>query len=131
MLYDSSAAQFTANVSTLEQAYTETTLKLKIILKKWNVPSISDEGSYGVPSLKPNTHISEVVLSPTLDMEEYSDPRIELDSHTNMVILGSNSFVFESTGRTCNVQPLVSDPDIEKNVPLIDGALACKFPYSG
>ena len=48
-----------------------------------------------------------------------------------MVVLGSNSFFFDSTGRTCNVQPLTSDLGIEKNIPIVDGALAYDCPYSG
>ena len=33
------------------------------------------------------------------------DPRTELDSHVNMVVIGAHAFIFESTNRTCNVQP--------------------------
>ena len=33
------------------------------------------------------------------------DPRTELDYHANMVVLGAHAFIFESTNRTCNVQP--------------------------
>ncbi len=29
--------------------------------------------------------------------------RSELDSHANMVVLGKDCFIFESTGKTCNV----------------------------
>ena len=78
-----------------------------------------------VSSLVPNAHISEVILTPALDMEvSIDDTRTELDSHANIVILGLNSFVFESTGRTCNVQPFSSDLGIATDVPIIDGALA-------
>ena len=42
-----------------------------------------------------------------------------------------NKFViFESTRRTCNIQLLVSDLGIVKNVPIVDGALYCEFAYS-
>ena len=57
-----------------------------------------------VSSLVPNAHISEVILTLASDMEAFiDDPRTETDSHANIVVLGFNSFVFESTGRTCNV----------------------------
>ena len=54
-----------------------------------------------------------------------------MDSHANMVVLGSNSFVFESTGRTCNVQPFSTDLGTASNVPIVDGALAYDCTYSG
>ena len=80
----------------------------------------------------PNAHIAEVILTPTSDMEESSDdPRTELDCHANMVVLGSISFVFESTGRTYNVQPFTSDLGVAKNVPVVDGSLAYDCPYTG
>ena len=48
-----------------------------------------------------------------------------------MIILGSNSFFFESTGRTFNVQPFTSDIGIAKNVTIVYGALSCGCTYSG
>ena len=76
---------------------------------------MSDEGSCVVSSLMPNAHISEVMLVLTSDVGASSDdPRTELDSHANMVVLGSNSFVLESTGRTCNVQPFSSNLGVAK-----------------
>ena len=80
-------------------------------------------------SLMANAHISEVILTPTSDMEVSSDdPRTELDSHANVVVLGSNSFVFESTGRTCEVQLFSSDLGIANDVPIVDVDLAYDFP---
>ena len=80
----------------------------------------------------PNAHISEVISTPASDMDESTaDPRTELDSHANMIVLGKNSFVFESTGKTCNVQPFSSDLGMATNVPIVDGALAYDCPYTG
>ena len=79
-----------------------------------------------------NEQISEVILTPSSDVEAFSDdPRTELKSPTNRVGLGLNSFVFESSGRTCNVQPFSSDLGIAKDVPIADGALACDCPCAG
>ena len=79
----------------------------------------------------PNAHISKVILSPTSYVEESSDDqRTELHYPANMVVLGSHSFVFESTIRTCNDQPFTSDIDIANNVPIVDGALVHDCPYS-
>ena len=80
----------------------------------------------------PNAHIAEVISTPASDMDESTaDPRTELDSHANMIVLGKNSFVFESTGKTCNVQPFSSDLGMATNVPIVDGALAYDCPYTG
>ena len=54
----------------------------------------------------------------------------ELDSHANMVVLGRNSYVFESTGRTCNVKPFDSSLGTASNIPIVDGAVAYECPYS-
>ena len=44
-------------------------------------------------------------------------PRSELDSHANMVVLGKHAFIFESSGRTCNVRPFSEELGIAENVP--------------
>ena len=70
--------------------------------------------------LMPNAHIYEVILTQASDGEASSDdPRTELCPHTNIVILGSNSVVFELTGRNYNVQPFSSDLGGAKNVPVL------------
>ena len=51
-------------------------------------------------------------------------PCTELDSHANMVVLGKNSFIFESSGKTCNVKPFTDEIGIAENVPIVDGAIA-------
>ena len=55
------------------------------------------------------------------------DPRAELDSHANMVVLGASAFIFESTGRFCNVQPFDSKLGTSHDV---DGALEYECPYT-
>ena len=82
-----------------------------------------------VSSVVPNAHISQVILTPASNMEaSIDDPRTELESHANMVVLGLNSFVFESTRRTFNVQPFSSELGVAKDVPIVDGALAYDCP---
>ena len=69
-------------------------VETKVDSQDMRCPSTSDEGSCEVPSLLHNALISEAILSPTLGIEESSDLITELDSHANMVDLGSKSFVF-------------------------------------
>lgn len=58
------------------------------------------------------------------------DPRTELDSHANMVVLGSNCFVFEWSGRTCTVKPFTDSLGTVQHVPIVDAAIAYDCPYS-
>ena len=47
-----------------------------------------------------------------------------------MIVLGKHAFIFESTGKTCNVRPFSADLGIATNVPIVDGAIAYDCPYS-
>ena len=48
-----------------------------------------------------------------------------------MVVLGAHAFVFESTKRTCNVQPFDPSLGTASKIPIVDGAIVYKFPYRG
>ena len=48
-----------------------------------------------------------------------------------MIVFGRNCFVFESTGRTCQVQPFDSSLGIASNVPIVDAAIAYDCPFTG
>ena len=47
-----------------------------------------------------------------------------------MVVLGKECFIFESTGKTCNVEPFSSELRIAENIPIVDAALAYDCPYT-
>ena len=59
------------------------------------------------------------------------DPSTELDSHANMVVLGAHAFIFESTNRTCNVQPFDPSLGIASKIPIVDSAIVYECPYTG
>ena len=46
-----------------------------------------------------------------------------------MMVLGANSYIFESTGKTCNVQPFLEELDLAENVPIVDGDVAYDCPH--
>ena len=46
--------------------------------------------------------------------------KLELDSHANMVILGKQCFIFESTGKACNVELFTSELGIAQYIPIVD-----------
>lgn len=48
----------------------------------------------------------------------------ELNSNANMIVLCKEFFIFQSTGKTCNVKPFTSKLGIAQNVPIVDTAVA-------
>ena len=88
------------------------------------------------PSREPNSHVRAIICGGMTQLEQDLEaddddgdllplPRTELDSHANMVLLGKNSFIFDSApGNTCEVVPF--DPSIgsKKSVPIVDGDVA-------
>ena len=57
-------------------------------------------------------------------------PRTEIDYHANMVSFGSHAFIFESTNRTCNVQPFDPSLGTASKIPIVDGAVVYECPYT-
>jgi len=81
----------------------------------------------------PNDYLrGRIFAASTSDPDHsFTEPRTELDSHANMVVLGSECFVFDNIqDKTCEVQPF--DPSIgtAKHVPIVDAALSYDCPYS-
>ena len=92
--------------------------------------------SRDAPEYEPNGHTIEYILSSVLgainavEGSGTADPRSELDSHANMVVLGRHAFIFESAGRTCSVKPFSDEFGVASNIPIVDGAVAYDCPYS-
>ena len=57
--------------------------------------------------------------------------RTELDSHANMVVVGSNCLIVEYSGRTAVVNPFTPEYDALTEVPIVDAAVLYECPYSG
>jgi len=98
---------------------------------------------HGVGALTPNkntiksvleaikANISEVTNKQSLDdIDHLNTCRSELDSHANMIVLGKECFVFESTGKTCNVEPFDKTLGIAQNIPIVDAAIAYDCPFT-
>ena len=84
-------------------------------------------------TISPNDYlISRIIaiIASIEGLEGTADSRSVLDSHANMVVLGKDSFIFEKTGRSCNVQPFDSQLGIASNVPIVDGAIAYDCPHT-
>ena len=55
--------------------------------------------------------------------------RCELDSHANMIVLGTEAFYFESGKKFCHVSPY--DRSTTRTLPIKDGAVAYDCLYTG
>ena len=62
------------------------------------------------------------------DVNESS--RTELDSHTNMPVIGRNAYILSKIGGTVDVAPFTTDYK-PISVELVDAALKYECPYSG
>lgn len=82
----------------------------------------------------PNAYLSTVIATAESNVDEADsipDPRSELDSHANMVLLGKHAFIFDGvSGRKCNVQPFDPTLGAKRDIPVVDGALAYDCPYT-
>ena len=64
------------------------------------------------------------------DAGDNEDLRTDMDSHANMVVLVADAFIFESTNRTCNVQPFDPSLGTSSKIPIVDGAVVYECPYT-
>ena len=57
--------------------------------------------------------------------------RIELDSHADTIVAGSNCIIMQYTGKECDVSPYRDDYESVTNVPIVHAATAWQSPHSG
>ena len=55
--------------------------------------------------------------------------RTELDSHANMVVVGQNAIIFDTTGKTCTVNSFSESAGKLDKVPIVDAVVAYDCPY--
>ena len=58
------------------------------------------------------------------------DPKKEIDSHANMILLGYHCFLFEWSDKFYTMNPLNYCLVSIKDVPIIDDNIAYDCPYS-
>ena len=65
-----------------------------------------------------------------VNMEDNYQSTCELDSHANMAVVGSESYIIEETGEIANVQPY--SPDYEcRELKVIHAGVLYQCPYTG
>ena len=55
----------------------------------------------------------------------------ELELHANMAVVGSQAFVFSTSGKTCDVQAFSKEANGMSGVHIVDAAIAYDCPFSG
>ena len=93
-------------------------------------PSNSEPNNHTVKFIHAAINAVHAIISTTSAIQSSADPRTELDSHANMVVLGKHSYIFESTGRTSDVKPFTDELGIATDIPIVDGAIAYDCPYT-
>ena len=90
-----------------------------------------------VGNINPNQHtIQAVVAALKAQLSDINGighifiTKSELDSHANMIVLGKDCFIFETTGKTCNVQPFSAELGVATNIPIVDAAFAYDCPFN-
>ena len=87
----------------------------------------------GLGEWMPNDHlVNRIVMEPSKYGECDNGPRgTELDSHANMAVVGSQAFVFSTSGMTCDVQAFSKEAKGMSGVHIVDAAIAYDCPFSG
>ena len=62
---------------------------------------------------------------------EFKIGKIELDSHADTIVAGSNCIVMHYTGRECDVSPYTKEYKPIQDVPIVQAATAWQSPESG
>ena len=74
--------------------------------------------------------LSSLIALATLENDGNKEiNRMELDSHANMVVVGSQCVIFDITGLTCTVNAFTELTGKIEKVPIVDAAVAYKCPY--
>lgn len=75
-----------------------------------------------MPVLIPNAYtvnlIDKAMTEGVSTKTNTADPKMELDPHANMVVLGRDTFIFEPTGRKRNVRLFLDDIGTDHDVPM-------------
>lgn len=106
-----------------------------------DTPEPDDFRVWNPDGVKPNKHLSTTVAANVLvsslyekNMEEgYKDleSRSELDTHANMVVVGSECFIIRWTGRNAEVNAFSPELEALQAVPIVDAALLYECPVTG
>ena len=69
------------------------------------------------------------IVSAITEATSNTQPRTETDSHANMAVLGRSCFVFEQSGKTCDVSAF--SPTIKKtSLPIVDAVIVYDCTYT-
>ena len=65
------------------------------------------------------------------DSSQATFGRMELDTHADTIVLGSNAIIMQYTSRECDVSPYADSYEPIRNVPIVTGATAVTSQTTG
>ena len=78
---------------------------------------------------KTNNFTRQWIVSSIIDSTLMTDARTEIDSHANMAVVGKNCFIFESSGKTCEVSAF--SPSIgDISLLIVDAVIVYDCPHT-
>jgi Reverse transcriptase (RNA-dependent DNA polymerase) len=77
------------------------------------------------------SHIHKTKTSAANDRSTPTYGRMELDSHADTIVLGSNAIILRYTSRECDVAPYSDSYEPIRNVPIVTGATAITSATTG
>lgn len=78
---------------------------------------------------KPNNFTLDCIVSSITYSIYNNDARTEIDSYTNMAVLGKHSFIFEISGKLCDVSGFPLSLGNE-SIPIVDAVIVYDCPYT-
>ena len=80
--------------------------------------------------IAPNLHINDIIQISTVESNSHQEPRTEIDSHSNMTVIGHHSRIIHDTGKTAQVSPFTNTYEALQSVPIVDAAIAYDCPFT-
>ena len=85
--------------------------------------------------MNPNAHVAATIARASTsqvsaDAVMEPDAKTELDSHANMVVVGSYAYILNFSGRIAQVIPFTPEYKSLKEVPIVDAAVVYDCPIT-
>ena len=95
----------------------------------------STEGSNQKPPVNLNDHVAAAIARASTskvsaDAVMETNGKIELNSHTNMVVVGRHAYILKLSGRTAQVSSFNPEYESLKEAPIVDAAFAYDCPVT-
>ena len=96
------------------------------------IPNLKRQTTINISSFRSfDRRVISSIQSPPTNPNKTVYGRMELDSHADTIVAGSNCCVLHYMGRVCDVSPYIADYEPVKGVPIVCAATAWQSPNTG